>query len=357
MKEITLQLKPVGNHCNLHCSYCYAAPFKKEKYKILDLKLLEKVIKEALELSDNVIISWHGGEPTMVGLDYFKDYMKIVNKYKKDNQNVVNMLQTNATLITDDMAQFFKDNGFIISISLDGDETSHNKNRYNYKGQGSFKDTMAGVEKLRKHGIFPPLIATVTQSTINDGLKNFNFFVNNGLKEIKFSHVYDSDTDEFSINNEEWYNYTRSILDEWLKLQDRSIKIREIDEILSWIIGKNLNICANQGMCLSWLSVDEDGDIYPCEYLRKDNPYGNIKEMNLKDVFSSDSYLKFKNKVISMPDKCKKCELLNFCHNGCPATRIKENKLSYDGLYVYCEQRKSLINDIKNMLGGDYGEE
>ncbi|MBQ3945420.1 MAG: radical SAM protein, partial [Alphaproteobacteria bacterium] len=161
-----------------------------------------------LELSDNVIISWHGGEPTMVGLDYFKDYMKIVNKYKKDNQNVVNMLQTNATLITDDMAQFFKDNGFIISISLDGDEASHNKNRYNYKGQGSFKDTMAGVEKLRKHGIFPPLIATVTQSTINDGLKNFNFFVNNGFKEIKFSPVYDSDTDEFSINNEEWYNYT-----------------------------------------------------------------------------------------------------------------------------------------------------
>lgn len=356
MKEITLQIKPVGNHCNLNCSYCYAAPFKKEKFKVLDLKILEKTIKESLECADNLIISWHGGEPTMVGLEYFQNYMKILKKYKKNNQSVINMLQTNATLITDEMAKFFKENDFIISISLDGDEFCHNKNRYNYNKIGSFKDTMKGVELLRKNNIFPPIIATVTQSTINDGVNNFHFFVENGFKEIKFSPVYDSDNDDFSISNEEWYKYTRQILDEWLNLQNREIKIREIDEILSYIAGRNLNICSNKGMCLNWISIDEDGDIYPCEYLRKDNPYGNIKNMNIKDVFSSDSYLKFKDKVLSLPDKCKKCELLNFCHNGCPATRIKNKELVYDGIYVYCEQRKKLINDIEKMIGGESDE-
>lgn len=290
MKEVTLQIKPVGNNCNLHCSYCYAAPFKKGKYKILDLELLEKVIKESLEVTNTLIISWHGGEPTMVGVDYFKKYMDIVNKYKKDNQYVVNMLQTNATLINDEMAEFFKRNNFIISISLDGDEECHNKNRYNYQKIGSFKDTMKGVDILRNHGIFPPLIATVTQSTINDGIRNFKFFVENGFTEIKYSPVYDSNSDEFSISNEKWYKYLRGILDEWLKLENKDIKVREIDEILSWIAGKNLNICANKGMCLSWISIDEDGDIYPCEYLRKDNPYGNIKDMNIKDVFTSSPY-------------------------------------------------------------------
>lgn len=304
----------------MHCSYCYATPFKKPKYKVLDLKLLDKSIKESLETADSLIISWHGGEPTIVGIDYFKRFMEIIKKYKKDNQRVVNMLQTNATLITDEMAKFFKENDFIISISLDGDEENHDKNRYNYQGKDSFKDTMKGVETLRKHCIFPPLIATITQSTIEDGVRNFHFFVENGFKEIKFSPVYDSDSDDFSITNEKWYKYTKEIFDEWLNLKDKNIKVREIDEILSWIAGENLNICTNKGMCLSWLSIDEDGDIYPCEYLRKDNPYGNIKDMHIKDVFTSESYLKFKNKVLSMPEKCKSCRLLNYCHNGCPAT-------------------------------------
>ena len=354
MNEITLQIKPVGNHCNLHCSYCYAAPFKKEKYKILELNLLEKLIKESLEIADNIIISWHGGEPTMVGVKYFENYMKIIKKYKKENQHVINMLQTNATLITEEMADFFKKNNFIISISLDGDENNHNKNRYNYQGKGSFKETMNGVKILRKHGINPPLIATVTKKTLKNGSTNFNFFVKNGFKEIKFSPVYDYDKDEFNISNDEWYAYTKNILNEWLKIKDESIKIREIDEILSWIVGRNLNICTNKGMCLSWLSIDEDGDIYPCEYLRKDNPYGNINNINIKDVFDSQTYIDFKSKVLSIPKKCKKCELYNYCHNGCPATRIKNKVLSYDGLYVYCEQRKHLIEDIKEIIGGEF---
>ena len=353
MKEVTLQIKPVGNNCNLNCSYCYAAPYRKKKIKVLDLKLLEKLIKEAFELSNNIVISWHGGEPTLVGVDYFKKYMEIIKKYKSDNHNIINMIQTNATLITDEMASFFKDNDFIVSISLDGDKNCHNKNRYNFNGKGSFDETMNGVNVLRRHGIFPPLIATVTQSTIKDGVRNFNFFVNNGFREIKYSPVYDSTNDSFSISSDEWYKYLKEIFKEWLNLQDKTIKVREIDEILSWIAGKNLNLCSNMGMCLNWLSIDEDGNIYPCEYLRKDNPYGNINNMNIKDVFYSDSYLSFKDKVLSMPEKCKKCKYLNLCHNGCPATRIKNNSLVYDGIYVYCEQRKKLINDINKMIGGD----
>lgn len=356
MKELTLQIKPVGNHCNLKCSYCYAAPFIKDKFKKLDLKLLEKIIKESLEISNILIISWHGGEPTLVGIDYFKEYIKIVNKHKKKNQRVINMIQTNATLINDEMAKFFKKNKFIVSISLDGDEISHNKNRYDFNKKGSFLKTMEGLEILRKNGINPPLIATVTQSTINDGVRNFKFFVKNGFKEIKFSPVYDSDSDDFSISNEKWYNYTKSIFREWMKLGDSSIKIREFDEMLAWISEIKLNICSDKGQCLNWISIDEDGDIYPCEYLRKDHPYGNIKEINIKDIFNTDEYLSFKEKVLTLPEKCKKCNLLNFCHNGCPATRVLNNKLSYDGIYVYCNQRKKLLGDIKKIIGGELDE-
>lgn len=251
------------------------------------------------------------------------------------------------------MAHFFKENNFIVSISLDGDEYSHNKNRYNYQKKGSFKDTMRGIEILRKNGIFPPLIATVSQSTYKNGINNFHFFIDNGFTEIKYSPVYDSDTDEFSLNNDMWYKYIKEIFDEWLKLKNQNIKVREIDEILLWFAGKNLNLCSNRGMCLNWISIDEEGNIYPCEYLRLTNPYGNVKIMSLKDVFSTKEYLDFKTKVLNIPDKCTKCELFNLCHNGCPATRIKKGILSFDGLYVYCQQRKLLFEEIKKIIGGD----
>ncbi len=350
MKELTLQIKPVGNHCNLRCSYCYAMPFKSPKFAKLDLNLLEKLIKEAFEITNNVIVSWHGGEPTMAGLDYFKQYILIVNKYKKANQNIVNMIQTNATLITDEFAQFFKENDFIVSVSLDGDETSHNKNRYNAAKKGSFKQTMEGIHILRKHDIYPPVIATVTQSTFEDGARNFDFFVENGFTEIKYSPVYDSATDEFSINDAKWSEYLTNILNKWLELANPEIKVREIDEILMWYAGKTASLCANRGMCAKWISVDEKGNIYPCEYLRSSNSYGNIKDTTLKEVFKTKNYDDFKDKILYRPKKCDTCKLFNICHNGCPATRVDKDKLTYKGTYVYCDQRRKLFDEIAKII-------
>lgn len=350
MKELTLQIKPVGNNCNLSCSYCYASPFKRDKFQILDLSLLEKIVKEALELSNRVIVSWHGGEPTLAGLDYFKNYIEIVNKYKKNNQIVVNMLQTNATLINDEMAIFFKKNEFILSVSLDGDEEVHNRNRYNYNKVGSFNDVMKGVSILRKHGIKPPVIATVSKSTYDDGLKVFDFFVDNGFKEIKYSPVYDSSEDEFSISDMEWYEYLRKILNRWLEMKNDEIKVREIDEILMWYANKTLSLCSSRGMCINWISIDETGEIYPCEYLRNTNSYGNIKDMNLKAVFDTKQYKDFKEKILYIPAECNKCDLFELCRNGCPATRVKDNRLVFDGVYVYCEQRRRLFAEIQKII-------
>lgn len=350
MKELTLQIKPVGNHCNLRCSYCYAMPFKSKRFQILDLNLLEKLIKEAFEITNNVIVSWHGGEPTMAGLNYFKEYMNIINKYKKENQNIVNMIQTNATLIDDELAQFFKENDFIVSVSLDGDEKSHNKNRYNNAKVGSFNKTMEGVQILRKYGINPPVIATVSQSTYEDGIRNFDFFVNSGFKEIKYSPVYDSCNDEFSISNDKWSLYLKNILYRWLEIQKPEIKVREIDEILMWYAGKTASLCANRGMCAKWISIDEKGDIYPCEYLRSSNSYGNIKNDSLKEVFKAHAYEDFKEKIMYKPKQCETCKLFTICHNGCPATRVDNDKLTYKGVYVYCKQRKMLFDEIEKII-------
>ena len=311
MKELTLQIKPVGNHCNLKCSYCYAAPFKSKQFSILDESVLDKIIKEAFDLTDNLIVSWHGGEPMMAGLDFYRKYIEIINKYKTDSKTVYNMIQTNATLVTDDFADFFNQNDFIVSVSLDGDESSHNKNRFVNANIGSFDKVMNGINILRKHGINPPIIATVSQNTYNDGIRNFEFFVKNGFKEIKYSPVYDSANDNFSISNDKWDKYLINILNKWLELRDLEIKVREIDEILMWYAGTTASLCSNRGMCSKWISIDEQGNIYPCEYLRSTNSYGNIKNINLREVFSLPTYNDFVNKINYIPTKCKQCELFN----------------------------------------------
>lgn len=351
MKELTLQIKPVGNHCNIHCTYCYAYPFKSKKFNILSLDMLEKIIKEAFSITNRLIVSWHGGEPTMVGTDYFKSYMKIVNKYKKDNQEIFNMIQTNAILIDKEMAKFFKDNNFIVSVSLDGCEDSHNKNRLTYNKKGTFDLVMNGVNILREEGIYPPVIATVSQNTYDDCEENYNFFIKNGFTEIKFSPVYDSATDDFSINDEKWFDYLKKVFDIWTKNCDPNIKIREIDEILMWFAGTETLLCSNRGMCSKWISIDELGNIYPCEYLRSSNSYGNIKDISLKQVFDLKEYKDFVKKINYIPNKCEKCKLLSICHNGCPATRTNNRgELTYKGIYVYCNQRKKLFDYIKEII-------
>lgn len=263
------------------------------------------------------------------------------------------MIQTNATLITEQMAKFFKKNNFIVSVSIDGARKTHDENRLKYSGKGSFDDAMKGVEILRKNGIFPPVIATVTKDSLDYAVENFNFLIENGFKEIKYSPVYDSDSDDFSISSDDWYGYLKKILYRWLELKDESIKVREIDEILAWFAGNNFALCSNQGTCARWISIDEEGNVYPCEYMRGTNMYGNIGIDRLSDILKSNQYYLFSKQINYYPPECLQCKLFNICHNGCPATRIDKNReLTFKGRYVYCEERKKLYKEIEKILKG-----
>lgn len=248
------------------------------------------------------------------------------------------------------MAQFFKDNNFIVSVSLDGNELCHNINRYNIKKNGTFSETMRGVELLRKVGINPPVISTVSKNTYNYGDENFDFFINSGFKEIKYSPVFDSYTDSYSISNDEWYSYLKKIFYKWLELKDNSIKVREIDEVLMWFAKSPLYLCTSNGGCINWISIDDKGNMYPCEYLRSTNSYGNILDISIEDVFQTKEYKDFKFKIITLPSKCRNCELVKFCNNGCPATRVKNGITDFRGTYIYCKAKKLLFNEIDKVI-------
>lgn len=346
--NFSVQLKPVGSSCNIKCSYCYVEPFKSHNIKVMDYQTLEHTIIKCLESSDAPTFSWHGGEPLLAGIDFLKKAMGLMKKHRRNKQRIRNMIQTNAMLIMPETAKFLKRHRFGVSVSLDGPENIHGKHRVDRSGKNTFDAVMRGISNLRDAKVQPSVICTVTQDTLPFAAEVFHFLVSIGFKKIKYSPVFDSTCDNFSISNDEWYSYLQTVFDEWFALEDPDIQVRELDEVILWLTGEKLSLCSSDQSCLSWISIDPDGNMYPCEYLRSKYSYGNIRHEDFLDIHKTSEYKGFCKTFKAIPPKCKKCEFHPFCGNGCPATRMANGIMSAKGVYVYCEERKMLYNAIKH---------
>lgn len=348
----SLQLKPVGCACNIKCDYCYIKPFRfkngKQVFKIMSPDILERTIANLLETSRFPIITWHGGEPTLAGIDFFEMAIGHMKKYQKPSQKITNIIQTNATMITPEMARFFCDNSFTVSVSLDGPEMIHGIHRKTFGGNNSFGQTINGIDTLRNHGVYPAVICTVDQDTMPFAKEVFHFLVNYGFTDIKYSPVYDAKNNEFNMSCDMWFKYLKQVFFEWFELTNEDVHVRELDEVISWLSESHLNLCSSNKTCLSWVSVDPNGNLYPCEYLRQTHPYGNIKTMSLAEIPKTANYQSFYRDFLQSPPKCQACQYRNLCGNGCPATRVENGRLVTNGVYVYCEQRKRLYELIRD---------
>lgn len=353
----SIQLKPVGNICNLRCRYCYAKPWLASG-NVMSNEILECVVRKCLRDSPCPTFSWHGGEPTLAGYDFFQYAMKLMEKYRRPGQKVRNLIQTNATKITPELAKLFKQYDFGVSVSLDGQEHIHGINRILRNGDNSFFEAMRGIKVLRKFGVDPSIICTVSKETLLFAAETFNFLVSQGFKRIKYSPVFDSVKDEFSLTSEEWFEYLKTVFYQWFEMRDPAIQVLDLDEVITWLSEKSLKLYSVNRTCLHWVSINPKGEIYPCEYLREQYYYGNIFQMGFSDIFSTSVFQEFKKLYRTVPLKCQRCKFFELCGNGCPVTRIKDGKISLDGVYAFCEERSALFHEIRNVFnitleGGD----
>lgn len=348
---LSLQLKPVGSHCNLNCSYCYARPFLSKSLEVMSIEVLERAISECILNSKWPKITWHGGEPTLPGFNFYQNSQAIIEKYRSSGQKVSQVLQTNGTLINKKLARFFKENNFEIGISIDGPEEIHNMNRVKKSGDGSFKDVMHGLEILHQEDLKPSVIVTVTSKTLKFANEVLNFLIKEGFRSIKYSPVFDIYNYEFNISDEDWYRYLSLVFDQWMKFGDPEISIMQLDEIIAWLDMEDpYLICSSACQCIQWVSVDPNGSMYPCAYFKTEIPYGNILETSLINVVESDNYKYFRKIFTTPPEKCQNCEFFNLCGNGCPSTRVIGSKIDPEGVYVYCEERRRLFGKIKDVF-------
>ena len=348
-------VKVVGDFCNLKCGYCFYNTRDQLTRHIMSDAVLEKFLREYMELfHGHLSFIWHGGEPLLAGLPFFKRIVELQRRYLKDGQTIKNAIQTNATLVDDEWAEFFKAHGFRVGVSLDGSQESHDHFRLNHSGDGSFDHVVRGVSILRRHGIEPGIIQTLTHDNTGRVREDFNFFANIlGAKRWGVNDFFDAKAInqamlDQSISNEELTSFLKVYIDMWLVQDDGEIRIREIENFMAGVLGKRASSCTFNGECNRYFSLEYDGRVYPCDRLFSypELLFGNLTSQPLSDILNGPTRLKFAEDVSALHPDCASCEWQMACHNGCTANRVGGIR----GKYYFCETRKAIFSYLGDKL-------
>lgn len=356
--RFNMMFKPVGSVCNLNCKYCYyldKAKLYAEQY-VMPLDVLEKTIKDYISINDNenIVFDWHGGEPLLLGLDYFKKIVEIQHKYSC-NKHIFNTIQTNGTLLDTDFALFFKENNFLVGLSIDGPQHIHDRYREDKNTRPTFLKVMRAIEFLHRYSVEFNTLTTISKAGEGRGLEVYQFLKNIGSRYMQFMPVYEyvSDADKnivspetdrasvmpYSVNPLEYGKFMCEIFDYWVKNDVGSYFVNLFDSTLANYCGVNPGICVYSETCGANAVMEHNGDIYPCDhYVYPSYKIGNIMSSSLEEIVSSDKMTRFGiNKRNSLPNQCLRCKYFFACHGECPKHRFDKSKNDEPGLNSLCE--------------------
>ena len=352
-----MMFKPVGAECNLGCSYCYYQDKVRlyDEHSYLSMDCLEKVIKEYIDInaSEQIVFDWHGGEPLLLGLDYFKKIVEIQRKYR-GNKRIYNTIQTNATLLTADFAAFFKENNFLVGVSIDGPQDVHDKFRKDKGGNSTFLKVMRGIELLHRCAVDFNTLTTISKAGEGRGSEVYRFLKNIGSRYMQFMPVYEyvdsknnivSPDDEqsvlasWSVSPIEYGKFMCDIFDCWVRNDVGSYFVNLFDSTLANYCGMNPGTCVYSETCGANAVMERNGDIFPCDhFVYPRYKLGNVKESSLREIVSSENAARFGiDKRNSLPAQCLRCEYYFACHGECPKHRFAKSDKNESGLNSLCE--------------------
>jgi uncharacterized protein len=352
-RKATPIIKVVGDFCNLKCRYCFYHQRDQLTPHVMSLDLLEKFIHEFLTLfSGKALFIWHGGEPLLAGKLFFQAVVDLERRYRNPTHDIGNTIQTNATLVDDEWAAFFREHQFHVGVSLDGSRTSHDAFRKNACGHGSHADVLRGIETLRAHGIEPGIIQTLTRETVPHIAGDFSFFADAlGLKGwgINAFYGFGSGAEEYSVSNEELAAYLKRCVDLWLGQGDTKLRNRELENFLAGVLGKRARLCIFNGSCASYFCLEHDGRVYPCDRFSGNPDFflGNLQSQNLGEILGGAPRAAYTAGVEEPHPDCVACEWRAACHNGCAHHRIG----GISGKYYYCAARREVFSYLEEKVG------
>ncbi|MDD3548681.1 MAG: SPASM domain-containing protein [Candidatus Paceibacterota bacterium] len=265
---------------------------------------------------------WHGGEPMLAGIDFFHQAIEFESKWVKTGKEIFNAIQTNGILLNKNWLDFFVSNFFNVGVSLDGSPKFHNQIRKSISGNNSFDKIINSIHLLNEAGILSNVICCVSSVNYNYPEEIFNFFVSQGIKKLKFLPVQGRDKNgkvlSYGVTGEQYANFLLTIFDLWLKLDDPEVEIREIKSIVNLLLGGNFRECIFTGECYKYFTIYPDGSVYSCDSLPKTKflYFGNIGE-GLDKIVSSWNFVRFRDRVKELKEKCCGCEWFEICRDGC----------------------------------------
>jgi len=349
------------------------------RFRMAD-ELLETYIRQLIESHrvPEVTIAWQGGEPTLMGLDFFRRSVEYANKYKKPDQIIRYSIQTNGTKLDDEWCVFFKEHNFLVGISFDGPRELHDAYRVNKGGQGTFDQVMRGFDYLKKSGVDFNILCTVHAANAGHPVEVYRFFRDElGAEFIQFIPIVERVTEGIlplanagwgenpaterplyvqegnlvtgrSVTGEGYGRFLIEIFDEWVRRDVGEMYVQMFDVALGAWVGQPGAVCVFAPTCGNALAIEHNGDLYSCDHFVEPNYFlGNIKDTPMIELVASEKQRKFgQDKLDTLPRYCRECEVRFACHGGCPKNRFIETPHGEPGLNFLCAGYKAFFNHI-----------
>ena len=361
-EPLYVMLKPAGAMCNLACEYCYylekSHMYNEGPKTLMSDSLLEHFVKQYIEsqTTPNVLFLWHGGETMMRPLSFYQKALELQKKYAR-GRTIDNAFQTNGTMLTDEWCRFFKENNWLVGVSIDGPKEVHNAYRQNRLGQPSFDQVMRGINLLNKHGVMWNAMAVVNDLNVKHPQEFYRFFKSIGCRYIQFTPIVerlaehedgrhlatpdqkDCRLAQFSITPEDWGNFLCTIFDEWVRNDVGQYFIQIFDATLANWVGVDPGLCTMARSCGHAGVMEFNGDVYSCDhFVFPEYKLGNIRQNTLLEMMYSERQLEFgRKKQGSLPGQCRSCGYLFACNGGCPKDRFAQTADGEPNLNYLCK--------------------
>jgi uncharacterized protein len=289
----------------------------------MNKQVLEEMTRQYLGFNfPETYFNWQGGEPTLCGLPFFEKAVELQMKYSGSGQKVNNTLQTNGLLVNKDWCSFFNRYKFLIGLSLDGPREIHDYYRTT-NSHGSWETVMRTAKMMKDYAVEFNILTVLTRRNGNHARSLFYWFVEQGFHYLQFipclEILPDGGIAPFSITPKSYGDFLCELFDAWWEKHTQNISIQIFDAILVSLIHGKPTLCSSASTCKSYLVIEYDGSVYPCDFfVRKETCIGNLKEVNLVELFCSETYQNFGKKKYNLDDDCRQCTWLSFCHGGCP---------------------------------------
>jgi uncharacterized protein len=377
-----LLAKPTGAICNLDCKYCFFLSkemlYPGDRFRMSD-ELLQAYIRQLLESQPlgEVNIAWQGGEPTLMGIDFFRRAIEYVEQYRKPGQSILHTMQTNGTLLDDEWCAFFKQHNFLIGLSVDGPKQMHDAYRVNKRGAGSFDEVMRGCEALGRYEVDVNILCTIHAANADHPLEVYRFFRDElQAGYMQFIPIVERTTEELiplanlgwgkrpggdrplytqhggqvterSVGAEQFGRFLIAIFDEWVRRDVGKVFVQTFDVALGSWLGQH-NLCIFSPTCGNAVALEHNGDMYSCDhYVEPEYRLGNIRETPMGKLVASKKQRAFgQHKLDSLPKYCRECEVRFACHGECPRNRFITTPDGEPGLNYLCAGYKRFFNHI-----------